>query len=294
MTTLWLANTASLLLPVSNLTNLLALHHFARLGVGHCRLHPRLAALPGRGRDRRHASSCSSCCTAGPARPLRARRPARAARPVHARRSGAAVCVAARAGLRQRGSPRPSSPRLRPWCSSGWSGAGAADARGRVTVPWLMVARRRVLFVVVDAAGRHGLQRAAHPGRRGTAPGRTCCGSAASARWPPTRSTTCPAYLALEPVASRPPAADGPAHRRQLRAPGDDLGLAGDPPVGERCRRATCRSPSSPSPGRVRSAPPRRSVPPWRHSPAAPCCRSATTTGHRSADRTHWAARIGH
>ncbi|CAN7340271.1 ArsB/NhaD family transporter [Terrabacter sp. LjRoot27] len=34
MTTLWLANTASLLLPVSNLTNLLALHPFAELGVG--------------------------------------------------------------------------------------------------------------------------------------------------------------------------------------------------------------------------------------------------------------------
>ena len=35
MTTLWLANTASLLLPVSNLTNLLALHRFSALGVGY-------------------------------------------------------------------------------------------------------------------------------------------------------------------------------------------------------------------------------------------------------------------
>ncbi|MDQ2757849.1 MAG: SLC13 family permease [Actinomycetota bacterium] len=34
MTTLWLANTASLLLPVSNLTNLLALHRLDALGVG--------------------------------------------------------------------------------------------------------------------------------------------------------------------------------------------------------------------------------------------------------------------
>ena len=34
LTTLWLANTASLLLPVSNLTNLLALHHMNLLGVG--------------------------------------------------------------------------------------------------------------------------------------------------------------------------------------------------------------------------------------------------------------------
>ena len=33
MTTIWLANTASLLLPVSNLTNLLALHRFSALGL---------------------------------------------------------------------------------------------------------------------------------------------------------------------------------------------------------------------------------------------------------------------
>jgi arsenical pump membrane protein len=35
MTTVWLANTASLLLPVSNLTNLLALHRFSALGLGY-------------------------------------------------------------------------------------------------------------------------------------------------------------------------------------------------------------------------------------------------------------------
>lgn len=35
MTTVWLANTASLLLPVSNLTNLLALHRFSTMGVGY-------------------------------------------------------------------------------------------------------------------------------------------------------------------------------------------------------------------------------------------------------------------
>jgi len=45
LTTLWLANTASLLLPVSNLTNLLALDHFDRLGVGHVG-YVRLAAGP--------------------------------------------------------------------------------------------------------------------------------------------------------------------------------------------------------------------------------------------------------
>ncbi|KRE40487.1 arsenic transporter [Knoellia sp. Soil729] len=34
LTTVWLANTASLLLPVSNLSNLIALHRFSALGVG--------------------------------------------------------------------------------------------------------------------------------------------------------------------------------------------------------------------------------------------------------------------
>lgn len=45
LTTLWIANTGSLLLPVSNLTNLLALHRFAVLGVDHT-AYLRLAALP--------------------------------------------------------------------------------------------------------------------------------------------------------------------------------------------------------------------------------------------------------
>lgn len=35
VTTLWIANTGSMLLPVSNLTNLLALHSFGRQGLGH-------------------------------------------------------------------------------------------------------------------------------------------------------------------------------------------------------------------------------------------------------------------
>lgn len=48
LSTLWLANTASMLLPVSNLTNLLALHHFDELGLGHAG-YIRLAALPALG-----------------------------------------------------------------------------------------------------------------------------------------------------------------------------------------------------------------------------------------------------
>ena len=64
MTTLWLANTASLLLPVSNLTNLLALHHMtcsASASAGTC-------GCPGRRRSRRSSrpSSCSRCATGAP------------------------------------------------------------------------------------------------------------------------------------------------------------------------------------------------------------------------------------
>ncbi len=45
LTTLWIANTGSLLLPVSNLTNLFALSRFGALGVGHA-AYLRLAAAP--------------------------------------------------------------------------------------------------------------------------------------------------------------------------------------------------------------------------------------------------------
>jgi arsenical pump membrane protein len=45
LTTLWVANTGSLLLPVSNLTNLLAVHRFEDLGAGHGD-YVRTAALP--------------------------------------------------------------------------------------------------------------------------------------------------------------------------------------------------------------------------------------------------------
>lgn len=45
LTTLWIANTGSLLLPVSNLTNLLAVHRFEDLGASHAD-YVRTAALP--------------------------------------------------------------------------------------------------------------------------------------------------------------------------------------------------------------------------------------------------------
>lgn len=45
LTTLWIANTGSLLLPVSNLTNLLALQRFQAMGVDHA-AYVRLALVP--------------------------------------------------------------------------------------------------------------------------------------------------------------------------------------------------------------------------------------------------------
>ena len=67
VTTLWIANTGSLLLPVSNLTNLLALNTFERQGAGACRLR---AARLGSGARLRRGDP-------GPRRP---------AAPTHARR----------------------------------------------------------------------------------------------------------------------------------------------------------------------------------------------------------------
>jgi arsenical pump membrane protein len=46
LTTLWIANTGSLLLPVSNLTNLLAMHEFEAMGIDHLG-YVRLALVPG-------------------------------------------------------------------------------------------------------------------------------------------------------------------------------------------------------------------------------------------------------
>ena len=94
MTTLWLANTASLLLPVSNLTNLLALHHMNLLGVGqrgYLRLSwaPALAAILA-------PSSCSRCATGAPC-PAGMRRtplPSRTTRFCSGSRPPAACCSA--------------------------------------------------------------------------------------------------------------------------------------------------------------------------------------------------------
>jgi arsenical pump membrane protein len=155
MATLWLANTASLLLPVSNLTNLLALHHMHLLGVGqagYVRLAwaPALAAIVATVAvlALRHRSSlggryllapapqphdrvlllvAAACCLAlGPAF-VSGVVPAIPA-------SVGAVVLVATALVRDRRLLR------------------------RVSVPWLMVLGVSVLFIVVDVALDHGLR----------------------------------------------------------------------------------------------------------------------------------------
>jgi arsenical pump membrane protein len=155
MTTLWLANTASLLLPVSNLTNLLALHHMNLLGVGqrgYLRLSwaPALAAMlatvallawrhrrslagryapdaPPEPHDRVLLWVAAACCVLlGPAFVT-------GVVPAIPSAIAAAVLLVA-VVVRDR------------------------SLLSRISVPWLMVLGISVLFVVVDVALNHGLR----------------------------------------------------------------------------------------------------------------------------------------
>ena len=276
MTTVWLANTASLLLPVSNLTNLLALHHFSLLGLGTAG-YLRLALWPA------VASIAASVVVLAVLhrRSLRGRYELDAPPEPHDRVLlvvAGAVCVAlgpafvsgvtpaipadhrrggARRGAGCRGAcGRCAGSRCRGWwssgsarCSSSWTSPDGTGCNALLD----RLGGRRHLRGGPAAAQRH--RRGV--GQRGQQPARLPGARAGRQR--------------------RPPAADGPADRGELRAPGDHLGVAGDDPVARAVpqgRRVGLRP--SPSPGRVRSAPPRRSVPPWRRSPGStpdPHCR---------------------
>ncbi len=169
LTTLWIANTASLLLPVSNLTNLLSLHHFDQLGLGHAG-YVRLAALP------------AVAAVVGTVavlyllhrRELRGRylpdAPPDPHDPVLLRIS-AVVCLAV-------------GPLFAVGLSPAWVSSAAAvvllvaawtsdrDLVRRLTVPWRMALAVAALFVVIDAALQLGLEPLlASLAGRGTAPG---------------------------------------------------------------------------------------------------------------------------
>jgi arsenical pump membrane protein len=202
MTTLWLANTASLLLPVSNLTNLLALHHLDLLGVGHVgylRLAwaPALAAIvatvvllglrhrkdlkgrytpdaPPEPHDRVLLLVASACCVL--------LGPAFVSGVVPAIPSAIAAAILL--------------------------GTLAARDRSRlreIAVPWPMVIGVSVLFVVVDIAVNHGLREVlvALTGTGGSAVALFRLGAVGAVA--ANLVDNLPAYLALEAVSSDAP-----------------------------------------------------------------------------------------
>ncbi len=199
MTTLWLANTASLLLPVSNLTNLLALHHLDLRGVsqgGYLRLAwaPALAAIvatvlllalrhrraltgrytpdaPPEPHDRVLLWVAAACCVL--------LGPAFVSGVVPAIPSAiAAVVLVITLAVRDRS-------RLR-----------------HVSVPWPMVIGVSVLFVVVDVAVNHGLREilVAMTGTGDTAGALVRLGAVGAVAANVVNNL--PAYLALEAVSS--------------------------------------------------------------------------------------------
>jgi arsenical pump membrane protein len=203
LTTLWIANTASMLLPVSNLTNLLALHHFELLGVGHAG-YVRLAALP------------AVAAVVGTVlvlyllhrRELRGRYLPDAPPDPHDQvllRLAAAVCLAV-------------GPLFALGLSPAWVASvaavvliAAAWARNRdlvrhLKVPWQMALAVAALFVLIDAALQLGLQPAlASLAGEGTSPADLArvAGVGALAA---NGVNNLPAYIALESVTSDAPA----------------------------------------------------------------------------------------
>lgn len=203
LTTLWIANTASLLLPVSNLTNLLALHHFALLGVGHAG-YVRLAVLPAVAA----VLGTIAVLYALHRRELSGRYLPDAPPDPHDQvllRVAAAVCVAV-------------GPLFAVGLSPAWVASSAAvvlvaaawtrnrDLVRQVAVPWRMALAVAALFVVIDAALQLGLQPAlaalAGEGTTSVDLARVAGVGAVAANV----VNNLPAYIALESVTSDVPA----------------------------------------------------------------------------------------
>jgi arsenical pump membrane protein len=202
MTTVWLANTASLLLPVSNLTNLLALHHFSLLGLGSAG-YLRLALWPA------VASIAASVAVLAVLhrRSLSGRYELDAPPEPHDRVLlvvAGAVCVAL--GPAFVSGVTPAIPAtIAAVVLAVVLGARSMRTLRRVKVPWLVVLGVCALFVVVDAAGRRGLNALltawVGDGSTGADLLRLSGIGAVSANV----VNNLPAYLALEPVASADP-----------------------------------------------------------------------------------------
>ncbi|AKU16624.1 SLC13 family permease [Luteipulveratus mongoliensis] len=203
LTTVWLANTASLLLPVSNLSNLLAMHHFSGLGVGvldyvALSWRPALAAVVATlvVLALLHRRELSGRYTIEPPadphdRPLLL--------------VAAAVCVALGPIFVTGITPAiPATIAAVVLVGTLWVRQRAALRR--VSVPWLMVVAVCALFVVVDIASRHGLHDLLS-GALGTghSPGDLWQVSATGAV-AANLANNLPAYLALEGLTTDRPA----------------------------------------------------------------------------------------
>ena len=200
VTTLWIANTGSLLLPVSNLTNLLALNTFERQGLGHAD-YVRLAWAPALACDRGDPG------------------PGRAAAPAHPRRSyavdppadphdvvllrWAAVRVRRpRAALRRWARRRGPSRSSRRRCCSRVARWRAPELLAGLPVPWLMAAGFVAVSVVVEVLHQRGLGdliASVVPAGTGHAALMALAGTGALVA---NVANNLPAYLVLEPVAA--------------------------------------------------------------------------------------------
>ena len=199
VTTLWIANTGSLLLPVSNLTNLLALNTFERQGLGHADF-VRLAWAP--------ALACVVVTLTLLAllhrRTLRqayAVDPPPAPHDVVLLRWAAAVCIAL-GPLFALGAP--------PWAVSLVAAAvllvvgrwRAPRLLAGLPVPWLMATGFVAVSVVVEVLHQRGLGdliASVVPGGTGTTALMTLAGTGAVVA---NVANNLPAYLVLEPVAA--------------------------------------------------------------------------------------------
>ena len=154
MTRVWLANTASLLLPVSNLTNLLALHRFSALGLSHSgyislALWPAIAAI----------GATVGVLAVIHRRDLRRRYSPEAPPEPHDRTllvASGSVCLALGPAFASGITP------AIPASAAALALIGTALVRNRrllraVKIPWLIVLGVIALFVSVDLALAHGL-----------------------------------------------------------------------------------------------------------------------------------------
>ena len=254
LTTLWIANTGSLLLPVSNLTNLLAVHRFEDLGAGHGD-YVRTAALPALTAIVATAPPDRRPAAARAARDLRRRPARRAARPGAARRRRRRV-AGDRTPLRRRaraGGGVASRPRPCSWPRLLWR---APSLLREVRPPWLMAGAFVVVAGLLRLAQGEGLLDWLAPAvGTGTRPLDLLHLSGASAV-AANLVNNLPAYLARGAVRGgrrTPPRRD--ARRRQRRRAGHAVGLARHAPVAAALpRRPGCRSRCSSSPAGARSA----------------------------------------